>query len=411
MAGKLGALEQLLQYVQRARATGEDKAAQAAVQHLAKGLYADVPALDVYHGSPHVWDEPAFTDNLLRGEGALAFGPGGYTTGHRPLAAEYARNLSGEGGRSATLRKPGPTQTAAWVDLARATDPTDFAVANVMMQRGLHRYTDLYDNTTDVAAQLRGEASPALRKLALKPITKNIVPQVLDLAQPTDAQLRTIRDAAPVLDKVARANPGRTPEGWSDNRGRSINLRNSANAAKYLADPTTARSLTMGQSARDILGAVNPATVNGGNFPVLMGPVTPSGVRIGETRPNIYELSLQASPADLLPYDAPAATASPRVLGALELLHRAAGMTLDPDQPGRALLQRLGLHQSDNPQMAAQVLREAGLPGLYYPRAGQRSNWGSAPETFNPDDYNFVTFDDSVLKLKSRANKAHGGSV
>jgi hypothetical protein len=65
--------------------------------------YPDAPgALQLYHGSPHAFDKFDFEGNLLRGEGAMAYGPGGYMTGNRPLAEHYATGLharhSGGGG-------------------------------------------------------------------------------------------------------------------------------------------------------------------------------------------------------------------------------------------------------------------------------------------------------------------------
>ena len=49
--------------------------------------------LTLMHGSPFKFDQFDFEGNMLKGEGAMAFGPGGYMTGHEPLAKSYAKNL------------------------------------------------------------------------------------------------------------------------------------------------------------------------------------------------------------------------------------------------------------------------------------------------------------------------------
>ncbi len=407
MAGKTGALQQMLEYIQRARATGEDKAAQAAVQHLAKGLYADVPSLDVYHGSPHVWDEPAFIDNLKSGEGALAFGPGGYTTGYRSLAAEYARNLAARAnGTGDDFAKHGPS----WIAQLRAMDPSDSVLANFMMHRGADRvsrfaYPSVVSTPGYKAAQeLMAQVTPEMRALLdKKKLREGRTGEIYNAAQPTDAQVRFAKDAAPELAEVSRLARLAVAPGWGGRLGPDmtlqINARNAANSAAFLADPSTPRSLRLDMKATGVkLGA-----------PPRDDPRTFMGPR-RTIQPNIYNLSLQTNPADTLPLDYPVSSASPRLLGALELLHRAANQTLDPRLPGRDVMSNLGLMHPDNPALAAQVLRESGIPALNYLRGGRR-NFDEVPTTFNPEDYNFVTFDDSVLKLKSRANKAHGGSV
>lgn len=49
------------------------------LRRLAKNLYAaqHPGGLQVYHGSPHVFDQFDFLGNISRGEGAQAYGPGG----------------------------------------------------------------------------------------------------------------------------------------------------------------------------------------------------------------------------------------------------------------------------------------------------------------------------------------------
>jgi len=92
-----GALEKLAKRQSEMDAMQAEIAARAALEAQAKATFADPKVapkgpLTLFHGSPHKFEEFDFENNLLRGEGALAFGPGGYMTGHEPLARAYARD-------------------------------------------------------------------------------------------------------------------------------------------------------------------------------------------------------------------------------------------------------------------------------------------------------------------------------
>lgn len=77
---------------------------ELAAKDLARDVYAGQhgSGLTVYHGSPHQFTptemaphgEFDFLGNLSRGEGAQAYGPGGYLTGDRDLARYYAETLA-----------------------------------------------------------------------------------------------------------------------------------------------------------------------------------------------------------------------------------------------------------------------------------------------------------------------------
>lgn len=137
---------------------------------------------------------------------------------------------------------------------------------------------------------------------------------------------------------------------------------------------------------------------------------------------HLYEIDSPFAPADMLPYDYPLEHASPRVLGALaQLLESPRGSKLlgqDPlnlDDPalwqslsGRSFMRSL---ESLEPQEAAKMMKEAGIPGLYYLRGGRRAGAGDTPRGFDPNDYNFVIFDDEKLPIPKRTKFADGGAV
>lgn len=91
---------------QALRRMQEEMAAKAIEEKL---VFPDAPgALQLYHGSPHAFDAFDFEANLRRGEGAMAFGPGGYMTGNRPLAEHYARGLSQRHLSGTQNKRPSP---------------------------------------------------------------------------------------------------------------------------------------------------------------------------------------------------------------------------------------------------------------------------------------------------------------
>jgi hypothetical protein len=57
-----------------------------------------------------------------------------------------------------------------------------------------------------------------------------------------------------------------------------------------------------------------------------------------------------------------------------------------------------------------QALKGEGVPGLYFQRAGRRSD-GKLPDTFNTDNHNFVIFDQDKVNINDVQNKQRGGSV
>jgi hypothetical protein len=58
---------------------------------------------------------------------------------------------------------------------------------------------------------------------------------------------------------------------------------------------------------------------------------------------------------------------------------------------------------------AVQAFRDAGVPAMYFRRAGHRE--GDVPGVLNPDEHNFVWFDDPLLNIQRRIDKREGGTV
>ena len=92
MAVKLAKRQAELDELQRAAGKRFDLEQSANSFFSQPGVSPEGP-LTLLHGSPHKFDRFDFENNMLKGEGAMSYGPGGYMTGNDPLAEEYARVL------------------------------------------------------------------------------------------------------------------------------------------------------------------------------------------------------------------------------------------------------------------------------------------------------------------------------
>jgi hypothetical protein len=72
-------------------AVTDPKLWQGIADNLSRGTRSN--AIDVWHGSPHTFDEFKANANLGKGEGAQAFGVGGYTAGSKGVAEYYQQAL------------------------------------------------------------------------------------------------------------------------------------------------------------------------------------------------------------------------------------------------------------------------------------------------------------------------------
>lgn len=75
-----------------ARGLADPKLYRQIAEDMARGARSN--AIDVWHGSPHKFEQFTAMDNIGKGEGAQAYGHGGYHAGNRNVAEGYRRGLS-----------------------------------------------------------------------------------------------------------------------------------------------------------------------------------------------------------------------------------------------------------------------------------------------------------------------------
>jgi hypothetical protein len=104
----------------------------------------------------------------------------------------------------------------------------------------------------------------------------------------------------------------------------------------------------------------------------------------------LYRTELDVEPEDLLDWDKPLSEQSEKVRNALD-----AAFVARMDLPGHSKMRGSEVYYraDDNPVLASQVLKEAGIPGLRY-----LDNW-SRGAVESPRTSNYVIFDDSLVKI------------
>lgn len=422
------------------------------------GPFTQAPeALQLYHGSPHEWDTPAFEANLRKGEGALAYGPGGYTTGNRPLAAHYANSLAA---RSNTARPdrwqwspsqsrnkfgfspnqavptvPGPLGEShlllqkmaredpdaalAWLRAGQFrkarglgwVEPEPALAADYYASRdGYHKQffadnADKYDKfeRSSLGADDPARYPPVLtaNRLALNPKTYK---DALDVG-------RALKGGPfPTFQFAKRAGaptPGAriVPEDSAlTNNFRALARANLEDAGpKYKAGMGAEFALKFGPGWRKRLEAWNSQSLKQVGPPQFLPAEASTG-----GRPNIYEMGYDAHPNEMLLYDYPVAAQPPLVQGALSALADSAGW--GPLAPGTSVSTLLKRLPGDATGM--RMLREAGIPATAYLRAGPRAGAAAVPPpVFHPSDYNFVIHNEDLLRDIMRKDKRAGGPV
>jgi hypothetical protein len=106
----------------------------------------------------------------------------------------------------------------------------------------------------------------------------------------------------------------------------------------------------------------------------------------------LYSAPLDASWADMLPYDYPIETVTPKLMGALTQLAAQHGDLdlLRPRMTGQEFINTL----RGKPIDKMRALKEAGVPATFFLRGGQR---GKLPDVLSPEDFNFVIHDQTRL--------------
>jgi hypothetical protein len=120
----------------------------------------------------------------------------------------------------------------------------------------------------------------------------------------------------------------------------------------------------------------------------------------------LYSAPLDASWADMLPYDYPIETVTPKLMGALTQLAAQHGDLdlLRPRMTGQEFINTL----RGKPIDKMRALKEAGVPATFFLRGGQR---GKLPDVLSPEDFNFVIHDQTRLGKPEYDEFAKGGAV
>lgn len=405
----------------------------------------------LYHGSPFKFDQFDFEGNLLKGEGALAFGPGGYMSGNDNLARHYAKTLYQK--HVAGRRKDSghePLREALRTDPRAASEYLRAAQVGKLVDRGV---LDGALGRTDLL--VLDDLPPHMRGRGLQPnsvaqwgadtkLSKYALERQTDLVG-----FDEYRRLAESVGMAPEKQPSRIGQGGVSpleviRRGRE--LQRALKGRADIRPRITERYAVPDQSfpSRDILRDYEEE-IGGGfvyvpglpkyrqnlnstwrvanskpgraNFAASMDPggiidLRNPGVKrdSSEFARRLYSLDSPYSVEDMFSYDLPISKNDPRVVGALAQVAEKYGFldSLSPDMRGADFVRRL----STTREKAAERMRamkEAGVPAMYFLRDGPRQR--GIPSDWDPKDHNFVIFDQDRLPSPDFEEFATGGSV
>jgi hypothetical protein len=438
----------------QAAARKEAELAAAAKAKFADPAVAPPGPLTLYHGSPFKFEEFDFENNLKKGEGALAFGPGGYMTGHEPLARQYAKTLydkhNGGAASLQTMRKAiaeDPKAMAEYLRMVNVGRAVSKGQANPRAAihtnaRSLPDWlTQQLDSPRMVSKKVFDSSVPAYveRDVPEWTVTRRRVPSGIEQY----ADLVSQRFGANTLDILGQS--GRVGRGGMrpddakamgnelrkviESRAPGLRPRLRETVSRpSLEDLATLKRYDWNPRLVDntIRGALNSTwrVLNDkpGNTgikismdPASRGPY--SGGTVDLRNPmaqqdsdqfarRLYSAPLDASWADMLPYDYPIETVTPKLMGALTQLAAQHGDLdlLRPRMTGQEFINTL----RGKPIDKMRALKEAGVPATFFLRGGQR---GKLPDVLSPEDFNFVIHDQTRLGKPEYDEFAKGGAV
>lgn len=441
----------------QAAARKEAELAAAAKAKFADPAVAPPGPLTLYHGSPYKFEEFDFENNLLRGEGALAFGPGGYMTGHAPLARSYAKNLyDRRAGGAPTLQSTrkaiaeDPKAMAEYfrmVNVARALQKGQNEPFSIIQERarGLPQWLT---SQLDAPSFKREKVWDPMASSTGAYIEKDVPGWQVKRSRESSAieqyaELVGSRFGANTLDILGQSGRvGRGGMGPDDAKAMGNELRKVIESRApglrpqlretvsrpSLEDLATLKRYDWNPRLVDnpIRGALNSTwrVLNDkpGNTgikismdPASRGPY--SGGTVDLRNPmaqqdsdqfarRLYSAPLDASWADMLPYDYPIETVTPKLMGALTQLAAQHGDLdlLRPRMTGQEFINTL----RGKPIDKMRALKEAGVPATFFLRGGQR---GKLPDVLSPEDFNFVIHDQTRLGKPEYDEFAQGGAV
>lgn len=416
--------------------------------------------LTLYHGSPHTFaptDESPLgqfriSENLLKGEGAIAYGPGAYLTGDQSLAREYARNLANrKSGNTATrkLRTATFSPETAWggfinedpgafleyLRLRAALGARDMGEPLFFGDRTYRAFADK-PNFTTLLQQLRTPGvATYLQRAAEAGVDLDALPRRLGRsAGPTQ---RRAMDAGERLRNALRERPlgdGYEPRIRTETLvTRPIRAWNmdEATSSSMLQEAMRKGLIPQGEEVpfyhgapsrmivdRNRLNSTNAAIAGrpGPNYRYSMdGVVDLSKLKVGDStshyRPNLYVAETPARPGrDLFSYDYPLWTNAPNLVDRLERVASPLELPrFNVERSGQDMIHKMT--KKVGPLNTIKAFKDHEVPGMYYLKGGSRGYYASKdlPTRFVPDDYNFLFFDPESLKIIER--KAKGGLV
>ncbi len=428
--------------------------------------------LRLYHGTPFDFERFDFENNLMKGEGALAYGPGGYMTGNEPLARQYAKDLFSRHSGAGQYTDPytsRPTRQALMTDPKAAAQYLRAVQVGKILDAGGQEGSKSFDLSSRNAMppHMAGRAPNyvAYPKRTIpgdwtSPVSRVQRPDTYALGSEStlsglDDYVRLAESAglppqrqpyrigqggiSPLevirrgkeLERVMGGNPGIRPriqerlsylEGplygreeaaqrLNDLRGDSPkfempglghNRANLNSTWRFLNDRPGNAGYTahMGKNAR--IDLRNPAVPD--------WPTSPTEGSALARR--LYEAPYQGALEDMIPYDYPVKFAGPKATGALTMLADKYGFLdeLHPDMLGKDAMRLVQSKVGRDPLKQMQAFRDAGIPGHYFLRGGRRDP-SVIPDQFQPDDYNYVIFDQNTVGTPKKTEFNVGGSV
>lgn len=411
-----------------------------------------------YHGSPHEFDEFDFSGNLLKGEGALGYGPGGYLTGSEGLARSYADKLTknkgmGMGGHAKMVEalKKDPVATAQYL---RA----------VSLQKLMQKQPRLFEGTPLRERLLRVRSVPDTeswgpRIAGYRAMEREVQPRDLTAYMEQLQQVMPLEKVPPRIGRGGLAPEDVVRLGSEMSKAVAAQPRINTSRSKLLHEfqtyPGAQQMIREGQPANT---AFDPVRRNVDNMTDFLGGARDKPLRYSASmqrrfdinnpasynaaRRNLYETQVGLKPSEMLPYDYPIKVAGPKIAGALSRLaeHLNSALPearrkelewwaqqsgiddaakrkalrqrefpiLDADTRGRDVIDWLRRSNLSNREQM-ELLRRMGIPAMYFERAGHRGQM--LPEKFDPTNYNFVVFDEDVLGVPKRTQYADGGRV
>ena len=410
------------------------------------GRYPQVQerALQLYHGSPHRFDKFDFEGNLLRGEGAMAFGPGGYMTGHRPLAEEYARNLTARANRPINVPQ-GPLGGSPWLSKMMKIDPEATLAYLQGKQLSTFDADSLVNGLPTLYSHYRKD--PASGRYVTEwfeaPANHVNVEAFYDHANRAGVDLRqflpsynnasgrtyegtqarpirgpaTMYEALKLGDKLAgapsplvqwdKAKAVHAGSGYGFPDGQSTQQMKQSVRQSNLRALAAAQAEVPGPKYTNGIGKNNTVDFNNWRDKLKNwdGNVEVHKPTVHE--PSVYETTFDANPNQMFSYDGQLGDESPAVLGALSRVGGRFGVEVKPDMKGADFINTL--HSKAGALNSIRALKEEGVPAMYFLRGGRRGSELST--TFEPSDYNFVIFDQDRINIDDVKNKRRGGAV